>query len=183
MANVLPQKERETLRRNYWLRVIVTLTFMLTAAITIGTVSLIPAYLSARTDLNEVIRYQELQSETREVAKKDTALATTRMVNVQIDELLTNKGVSPTRAIEYVMRDWEVHAQDIIITNFTYSMFRAKDAPVELRVSGEAKDRASLNEFVQTLRADSAFYNVSFPVSDLAGGDTIVFSVTLEIEK
>lgn len=183
MANVLPQKEREVLRRNYWLRAIVTLTFMLTAAATIGTVSLIPAYLSARTDLQEIIRYQELQGETREVAKNDTALITSRVVNVQIDELLTNKKTLPTRAIEHVMRDWEVHAQDIVISSFSYTAAKAKEAPVELRISGEARNRASLNEFIQTMRSDSAFTTVSFPVSDLAGGSNIGFSVTLEIKE
>lgn len=180
MANVLPQKERETLRRNYWLRFTITLTFMLSAAMTIGTVSLVPAYLSARADLGEVLRYQSLQGETREVAKKDTALETTRIVNVQIKELLKDKGVDSRKAIEYVMRDWQVHAEDIIISGFSYSVSNDKEVAVQLRVSGEARNRAVLNEFIQTLRADSAFSDVSFPVSDLAGGDVIVFSVVLK---
>lgn len=185
MANVLPIEDRKALKQSYWLRLAITAAFMATAAMTIGTVSLIPSYLSARTELSEVMRYQEVQGDTREAAKSDTAVQTARVVNTQIETALAVEDVtSPARAIQYLMRDWEAHAQDIIISGFTYSMLEEKKKKIpQLRISGEARNRSALNEFVQTLRANSMFTNVVFPVSDLAGEGVVDFSLTIQFES
>jgi len=157
---------------------------MVTASFTIGLVSLVPAHFSSNEKLAEVTRYNQLQGQTREADKLDTAVQTARLVNVQIAELERAESASATHSIELVMRDWEVHAQDIIISGLTYDFkVEKKDTIPQLRVSGEARDRASLNAFVQTLRSDSAFSNVSFPVSDLAGGGTLDFSLVVQFKS
>ena len=159
---------------------------MITATMTIGSVSLIPAYLSAKAQLVEVTRYNQLQGETRDADKRDTAVQTARLVNVQVEELSKADSVSATHTIELLMRDWETHAQNIIIVGFDYSSFKEEgeeETVQQLRVSGEARDRATLNAFVQTLRADSIFSNVSFPVSDLAGGGTLDFSLIVQLRS
>lgn len=164
------------------MRVATTTSFALAIAISIGAVSLVPAYLLAHAELNEVTRYQELQGETREAAKRDTALQTTRLVNAQIDELLHADNISARRAIEVVMRDWDAHAENIIISSFVYdNEVDSKKLP-QLRVSGEARNRNSLNSFVQTLRVDPVLTDVSFPISDLAGGTFISFSLTVSFK-
>ncbi len=183
MANVLPVQDRVSLRRNYWLRLVVTFTFVMTAAMTIGIVSLIPAYLSGRAELNEAMRYQQLQEETREVAKQDTAVQTARLVNTQVEELLKSERTSATLAISHIMRNWEVYAEDIIISGFSFALVEGKEMTPELRVSGEARDRTALNSFVQTLRTDSTFRKVSFPVSDLAGEGTVDFSLVVQFKS
>lgn len=182
MANVLPQKERKLLRQNYWLRFGTTFALTIAIAMVVGIISLVPSYLSARTDLTEIVRYQELQNKTREAAKDDMALEITRIVNAQIQESLQQDAVRASQAITYIMRDWEIHSQDIIISGFTYNQSASKDASTQMRVSGEARDRGALNKFIQTLRADPTFKNVSFPISDLAGDAIITFSITLELK-
>jgi hypothetical protein len=154
---------------------------MITAALTIGSVSLVPAYLSSGAQLNEVRQYLEIQQEAREVAKQDTAVQTARMVNTQIAQLLETEHTGVIKAIEYVMRDWDIHAQDIIISGFDYNL--GEDNTSQLRISGEARDRGSLNGFVQTLRANPEFVRVSFPVSDLAEGELVNFSVNIQFES
>lgn len=184
MANVLPKKNRVALRRNYWLRLAITFTFMVTAAMTIGSVSMVPAYLSSNAELGEVTQYQEIQGETREAAKRDTAVQKARTVNTQIESVIKTGQASAVESIQHVMEDWEVHAEDIIISGFDYDLKEMGDKEMpQLRISGEARDRASLNSFVQTLRANQTFSSVSFPVSDLAEGELVNFSVTLQFES
>jgi len=182
MANVLPKKDRETLRKNYWLRVVVTLACMFTAAMLIGTTSLIPSYLSARTDLAEVTRYEGLQGDAQNATDGDSATETARVVNAQIDQLLKDRNVNASGVIQQVMRDWTTHAEDIIISDFSYDVAGGDSSVPQLRVSGEARSRSTLNAFVQTLKADPVFTKVSFPVSDLAGSGNIVFSLVLEFK-
>lgn len=185
MANVLPVKDRKALAHSYWLRLAITAAFLTTAAMTIGTVSLIPSYLAARTEFAEVMRYQEVQGDTREAAKNDTAVQTARVVNSQIATARAMEEItSPAQAIQYVMRDWEVHAEHIIISGFTYSLVQdKKETTPQLRVSGEARSRSALNGFVQTLRANSLFSTVTFPVSDLAGEGVVDFSLTVQFDS
>ena len=176
MANVLPVTDRMKLRRSYWLRLFITFAFMVVAAATVGFVSLVPAYFTAKTELAEAEQYQEIQNETRDVGKNDTAVLTARFVNAQTTEALKTDTLSAADAMHLVIPNWEQHARDIIISGFSYEL---KNEMPSLRISGEARDRASLNAFVQTLRSDDAFVDVSFPVSDLVGGDVVTFSITL----
>lgn len=179
MANVLPLQDRKTLRRNYWLRFTITFAFLVTAVMTVGTVSLFPAYFLARGEATEATRYLSLQEEARDITKRDSAVTIARFVDTQIMELTKNETVRASDAIHIVLRDWSVHAEEIVITNF---YFENKDKS-ELRLSGVAQDRAALNSFVQTLRADTRFSQVSFPVSDLAREGIVDFSLTLVVQK
>ena len=184
MANVLPSKDRAALQRSYWLRLAITFTFVITAAMTIGSVSLIPAYLSARSEFNEATQYQEIQGETREAAKRDNAVLVARFVNAQIQQSLQVGQGSTVHAIEQIMRDWETHAADIVISGFDYRQSNPQGGNVpQMRISGEARNRAALNSFVQTLRTDSAFSDVSFPISDLVGEASVNFSITLNFQS
>ena len=184
MANVLPPHDRNALRTSYWLRLFVVFACMVVGAMAVGIAALAPAYILARVELNEVEQYRELQDQTREVAKSDTAVQTARLVNTQIEQLLYTEKVRPSRAIEHLMRDWERHADDIIIASMAFSLLPEKKTfTPELRISGEARNRAALNDFVQTLRADPTFTEVSFSVAALIGEGIIDFSLAVKFKS
>ncbi len=183
MANVLPIKDRRIFRRNYWLRLFVTSSVMITSAITVGIVALVPSYISAKAELAETTQYSELQDDVRVADTIGTSMVSARLANVQISELTNALDTSADRAIDLVMRDWSIHADNVIISGFTYAVIEEKEVTVStLRVSGEALDRATLNAFVQTLRSDPALLEVSFPISDLAGGGTLDFSLVVKFK-
>ena len=183
MANVLPPKSRVALKHNYLLRLVITGSIVLTGSMVIGIVSLTPAYLLARGELQEIERYQEIQDEARKAAKQDTAVATARYVRASIEEVEALERVRASRAFELVLRDWERHANDIIITSVLFLIPEGKDPKPEVRISGEARDRATLNTFVQTLRRDSAFASVELPVSDLVNSEETKFSVVVVLKE
>jgi len=184
MANVLSLKDRKILNRNYWLRLIVTFSFVMTAAITIGLVSLVPAYFSANTQLTEITLNNELQDKAREADKSDATIQTAKLANLQIEELIKTDNLSATNAIEFIMRDWDTHSNDIIISGFSYSLIEENKKSVpQIRISGEARSRTALNEFVKTLKADPVFSEVSFPVSDLAGGGRMEYSLVVHFKQ
>lgn len=181
MANVLPIKDRKICKRNYWWRLFITSSVMVTAVVTVGIVALIPSYIAAKAEFVVITQYSGLQDEVRSADALDTAVLSARLVNVQIDELTKAVDTSAARAIDLVMRDWSIHADNIIISGFAYGVTEEKGNTVStLRVSGEALDRAMLNAFVQTLRSDPALLEVSFPISDLAGGGTLDFSLVVK---
>lgn len=182
MANVLPPKNRDELKKNYLLRLGTTAALVLTGAMVIGVVSLIPAYLFARGERNEIEQYQVIQGETREVSKQDNAVEIARYVRSLIEQAERTGHARAARSIELVLRDWERHANDIIISGFVFSTPDTKDAVPQVRISGEARNRAVLNTFVQTLRRDPAFSNIELPVSDLANSDETKFSVVIQLD-
>jgi len=184
MANVLTLKDRTILRRNYWLRLTVVFSFILTASVVIGLVSLIPAYLSASAQLLETTLDSEVQGKSHEADEGASVIAAAQLANFQVEELLKTETAIASQSIDTIMKDWEVHAEDIIISSFVYSLIeQKKDFVPQIRISGEARNRFALNTFVQTLRANAAFADVSFPVSDLAGGEDVDFSLVIQFKQ
>ena len=183
MANVLPRHDRETLRKNYRLRLLTTTALVLTGAMVVGIVSLIPAYLSAQEEAEQAQRYKDIQSETRTVSKDDDALIAARYVRSQIEQAQNAQTSIITDALVLTLRDWEVHANDIIISGISFRYTDEKAPRPELRLSGRARSRATLNAFVQTLKQDPAFLSVTLPVSDLAESDESTFSVVIILKS
>ena len=182
MANVLPQHDRKTLRRAYRLRFLTTAAIALIGVMAIGIASLVPAYLSAQEEAEQAQRYREIQSETRSVNKDDEALIAARYARSQIELAKdAQEGRDATDALLLVLRDWEVHANDIIISSMAFQL-NDDDEP-ELRISGRARSRATLNAFVQTLKQDPAFASVELPVSDLAVSGESSFSVVIVFKE
>ncbi len=187
MANVLPKENRKLLRRHYWIRFVVVSTFALSVAVGIGATALVPSYVAVQTELEAAKIEQELQGQTREVTKEDGAIQEAKMVNLQVSELLKTDARSSSSAIDSVLRDWRPHANEVALSNITYTLKenidkkKKKVIVTTMRLSGVADNREALNEFVQTLRRDPAFSDVSFPVSDLVGVEEIDFSLTMSV--
>tara|TARA_B100000745_G_scaffold53689_1_gene31873 strand:- start:4039 stop:4620 length:582 start_codon:yes stop_codon:yes gene_type:complete len=188
MANVLPKEQRKILSQHYWLRLVSVASFMFSGAMIIGGVALLPSYLSAKADLESAVIEQELQRNTREATKEDGAIQEARLVNLQIDEVLKIDNTNPSGAIDSIVRDWEPHSGEVVLSNITYQLEERVDkkdkkviTTVTMRLSGTAANREALNEFVKTLRKDPMFSEVSFPVSDLIGVEAIDFSLVMNV--
>ncbi len=176
MANVLPVKEREFFHRNYQLRLIVVGTLITTVALTIGLLAMVPAYIFAQVQLKGVIMEKKVQEKVQKVNKKDTTMRSVRVMNSEIQAIINTKTPQTSTAIEYIIRDWTNTAEDIVISSF---IFGTKGDSLQVRVSGEARTRVALNDFINVLQTDSRFSAVVFPVSDLVNNKKIDFSVTM----
>ena len=91
-------------------------------------------------------------------------------------EILKTDTVLPSVVIRDIIKDWEVDAQNILITSF---VIKTTDNERVVRLSGDALDRTSLSRFVNTLKTDSRLSDITFPLSDLASGEQIPFSLTM----
>lgn len=172
MANVLPPTYRTALARTYMLRLLVVGAFVIALACAISIASLAPAYIASRTILAEVEQYRSLQEETSEAEQRKNAVVVARMVRTQVDALNTAAPRYALPVIEEVLRDWELYGEAIAITSIAYDRVSR-----EVRFSGEASTREALSNFVATLRANTAFREVSLPVSDLVSAEEITFSI------
>ncbi len=176
MANVLPPEYRRALAHDYALRVVIVGALIIAVAFVIGSASLVPAYFSSRTMLLETQQYYDLQEDTREVTRQDSAVVQARFVQTQLSTLDAMAPEVVTPFVYDVLEDWELHAADIIISSIAYGV---DDGARQLRISGEARNRETLSAFVSTLRKNPVFARVTLPVSDLVSAQETTFSVVV----
>jgi hypothetical protein len=177
MANVLPPKELANLQKGYWGRLILAFSMVTSIAFIVGIASLFPAYVAARSEHQSAKRYQDIQSQERNIGADDEAVLSARLVRVQIDELKDAADSRVSHAVGNVIRDWEARPGGISISGFEYDRKTGKEPT--LRVSGLARNRQELSDFVDMLRQDPLFDSAQLPVSDLAESSEIAFSVIL----
>lgn len=191
MANVLPPNKRKGLRNEYWLRLAVSAALVFSAALVVGIVMLLPAYIKANIEREGAERFKDIQDQVRTAAKNDTAVKAARLVRTQIDALTAARGAHASAGIERVLDHFEQHADNIIITSIQYDNKEAekqKDRKEgkrdrSFRISGEARDRDALRAFVETLETDDWFADVRLPVSDLAESSGTRFSIVIVVQN
>jgi Tfp pilus assembly protein PilN len=67
--------------------------------------------------------------------------------------------------------------------NFSRNQIYNNNAGILIAVSGIAQNRDSLASFVSALRDSGSFSSVDLPVSDLAKGDNLPFSIQIFIKN
>lgn len=180
MANLLPQHDRTMLRRTYWLRLSIVASLMGAAAMLVALVSLLPAYIAARSELHEVTAYYALIEASQETQRNDASMATARLVRAQIREAQQLEHYRASEAIEALVRIAALSDDGVTLTGIAFTAQHAGDGVrTQIRISGEAAGRTALTRFVDTIRADTRFESVELPIRDLAASGRTPFSIVV----
>lgn len=173
MVNLLPTKERKQLRRIYFAR-FATVFFFLASAVTFaGSLLLAPSYFLAESNANAArkdlgISLESAASRASLDAKEKIAFLKERIT------ILKEYQRAPASAL--ILSHIAADASTDIGVNAISIVFTASGEGT-VNVTGKAKTRTALIALGQKLQSDGAFHGASVPVSDLAGGNNIDFSI------
>lgn len=179
MINLLPIEQKETLRKDYRIRIFAVALAALAALLFVANAVLLPSYFLSRVKLSTTQdQSDELQNSI--AGKKRTSfqdlVATT---DTRLKFLSKEAGSVSVRSL---IRDVVERRGDVIsLSDISYT--QTGDGGGKLQVVGVAKNRTALIAYKDKLEADNAFSKVELPVSNLVSKRDIEFSMQLSISK
>lgn len=178
MLNILAIEEKKKILTEYRLRLAVVSVFAVGSLVLASLVLLAPSYLLA------VSKHNSTQNELVVLEEKYSQGGHEKEVSVQIRDLnnkilillgdSTNTRLSPPQIILNIIK---TKGDAIKIQGFTYDTIADQERII---LVGTARDRDSLAAFIETLKNDQAYTNVTLPISSYVKSTNIEFSIVLE---
>ncbi len=171
---LLPIDERGVLRREYRLRMLVVLCFMLSLVCIFGIVSLLPTFtrilgVESRSKLELSILKKASQSSV--VADIEKRLMINKSLIAPISTMLKESEISP------LIQSIATSRGNVTISSFNIS--RITDGTITIGIQGLASTREDLLFFKTRLESLSVGNKVSLPVSQLAKSTNIQYSIQI----
>ncbi|HET8575364.1 MAG TPA: PilN domain-containing protein [Candidatus Paceibacterota bacterium] len=179
MINLLPQVEKEKLRREYFLRLAVIALISLFFLLLIACVLLMPTFLLTHSKLsitqNEAVA---LKHSTAGVQKAQYE-AVVKQTNDRVNQLLNAPAELQMR--DLVRSILGVRGDRITLSAFVYqsAVAGSKGESARIQIQGVAKNRDELIAFQTRLQSSGHFSDVSLPISSLVSDTNIPFTMDL----
>jgi len=174
MINLLPDNQKEMVRREYLRRrLIVIEVFFITLSL-FATILLIPAYFASEA------KFKSLKEQAGRLAASETEKASKEMV-AEAAEVKRRIGLLEQKVVKaapFIAAAIAKKDEKVIIRSISYE-HRGETARIDLR--GVAQTRDGLLSFVERLKKESEFDAVHSPVSNLVKDRNIEFMVEIAI--
>ena len=179
MANLLPQRNKKAVKREYLLRLLGA--FLVFSSLTLFLVSifLLPSFFLSKNkaDLaNEKVEFlRSYIDKTQKFGITDLLIETNR--KIEILGLAEEQNLS--EAIRLIINEKN---NSIGITDFVLRIIEDKEEGKEksIFVGGVAANRSGLISFAESLESINSFKDVDLPVSNLAKNEDINFTLKVE---
>jgi|TARA_Y100000310_G_scaffold342803_1_gene447519 hypothetical protein len=179
MANLLPIKQKQGVRREYMFRMASVSVFFTAFSVLAGTIFLMPTYLLSEVREKQAVEEQVFIRELVSSVEVVDAQTVLREAREKVSILSDLESQAPLQTV--LPKILEYKPRSISITSIFYD-FRVS-AGATIAVRGEAENRDDLIAFSKRLERDVVFANVELPVSNLAKENDITFSLTLLINS
>lgn len=176
MINLLPEHAKIIIRRQYHIRVAVVIMTFLFFLILSMDILLLPSFF--------VVRAKELVTQERLVLiKQQSTHADRESLDMIIKDI--NQKLILLSTVDNSFRFSEIVNQIIAkrsigLTIKEFSAIRQADGARQISITGISYSREALQSFVKALGSDSRYTGVSLPVSNLAQGSDIAFTLSFK---
>jgi Tfp pilus assembly protein PilN len=173
MINLIPYSAQKKLKQEYWIRIVSLWSILLSAALLVLAVLMVPIYVLVSIQLNAQATDTVVAAEERsslvdaEAALQQASLYARLVLNETASRSLTNE----------IARLNQLGGEGILFSNYVYQQAATGDT---LAVSGIARTRADLAAFRDQLEAQVQYTNVVLPISALIQETDLDFSITLQ---
>lgn len=174
MFNLLPKAAKDTIRREYRVRLAAVALFFLSAALVIAALMLLPSwFLSAQKEAAARARADAL---VRSLSQRSAAGLEQELRTAQQRLNLLSREAPVVSLYELTERIAAGRPPGVSLESITFS--RTPEGRRAAFVSGTARDRAALVSFSRSLERARAFEKVDLPLSALAKEKDLIFSLT-----
>ena len=180
--NLLPNKEKEFLKKGLKLRFVIVALYLLTAFFVVGSIMLLPAYFLMKGQLSS-IKLENYNTKTVDGGSIEEILNIPNEINAKLKFLQSNVGNLSTVDIFYKIIN--LVPEKVVLNSISFSRnqdYKEKTG-IHILVSGLALDRGSLVSFSALLKDSNLFSLVDVPVSSLTKEKNLPFSMVLFIEN
>lgn len=178
MINILDTTEKKKILTEYRFRLASVSIFAVAALVTVSLILLVPTYMLAVSKNNNAEKDLAVLKEKYGSGGKEKDISTQiRDANNKISLLSnndTNARLSPSQVVLNILK---IKGSTIKIYGFTYDSVVNQERIV---LVGRALDRDSLASFVEILKRDPTFTNITLPISSYVKSTNIDFSIVIE---
>lgn len=180
MYTLLPEQQIKNLQREYYIRLLILFLFCISGAIWIGIGSLLPSYIIS------VVQEQHAENHLKDIQKTTKTpinMSTAAEVTTANAAIQLVKNGQDTLLFSAVVEDIVNHRiPGIVLSSITVSHAPAdgNQNQTSISVRGNAATRDALVAFQRSLVADPALIKVDLPISNLAKGSDIDFTMTMK---
>lgn len=171
LHNLLDQGRKKALMIEYGARLVVVLSILLSGAVGIGIVLLIPTYVLL-SDTTERVAHGGDEN----VANVESKNARATLNAVASVQTLLDGVYGEEKVTEVVGEAFAILPSGVRVSGFAYD--RTKK---HLQIEGVAKDRTTIVEYVDKLEEAPRFENVTLPIANLTKHTDIPFDIGLAI--
>lgn len=172
MANLLTKEEKKALKKEYFTRIAVIISTLLLFSLIVNTAQLLPSYFYStiavkikKGELDSLIKEGE---EGEDISKKLKKIDTiTAFISGEKDSL------QATSVIREVLED---RPAGISLNNFSFS---SENEEGVLMLTGKARSRSNLIDFVSSLGKRTRFSAIDVPAENLARAENIDFTIQI----
>lgn len=175
--NLLPNTERESLKKGLKLRFATMTLFIISASLLIGFVSLLPAYFLTANHLSN-----GYSSGVKDDGSTKEMLNLPGEINLKLGFLQSSvNGIAVT---DFFSKIINYLPNEITLNSITFAKkqsYKEKNGTI-ISISGIAANRDSLVSFSALLKESGSFSSVEVPVSNLTKNKDLPFSMSIFIE-
>ncbi len=179
MINLLPISGIKKIISEYRIRLLITALVMLAVTMVIASVLLFPAYLLASHKravvLEDLSKRGDQKASSQEAKDLEKIIKET---NATLD-LLGEKGQKFSISNDILTKTAGFRTENIKITGIFYDKNGIEST---FSLKGSAASRQSLTNFIDMLKKDVAFRDVSLPISDLVKDRNIDFTIIIKLK-
>lgn len=178
MANLLPKKEQDSLKKDYSLRRLDVTLFLVCIILAISLVLIFPSYILSKVRAtNASLDLETVKKATNAANPSDDLTRSLR----EAKEKAVSLGISQkTTSVYDLVHTFESKSSAIKIQDIAY-VRGADDTTIVIR--GRADDRESLTALQKQLNANPNFSRVDLPISNFAKDKNIDFSMNITVKK
>ncbi len=181
MANLLPEKNKSNVRTEFFVRAFVILLVIVFLGLCLASSLKVASYVLIDLKKGEVDQQIEVFDKILAFRENTHSVNILRKENAKLLVLQEDIPQNFTNILEKII---EKKPKDIQIGMIYYEIEKSKGERItKLSVNGISKKRSDLIDFVELIEDNELFSQVSFPVSDLAKGEGIEFSLKIIVNK
>lgn len=177
MINLIPPKAKKDLLVEYWARVVSVWLMLISGALLVGSILLIPVYVLIE---NHISINKDQSSEVLLQVEEFDQLS--ESINYSNKEAIFMVNESDLPVLSEVIETFKsLESNDIQIA--AISVGREGTGLRSVKISGIADDRLALSGYRDSLEAEEIVKDVDLPISNLAKDKDIFFNLTLSMNN
>jgi len=177
MLNLLSDEQKKILKKEYRLRFVTVLLFVLSFFALLSLLALIPSFTLVQIE-NKILKPQKEALKVLNGSNEGTLFEENiKDINNKI-RLLSEKELIPSDLITEVL---SYQVRSIKINTIEYLV--GEDNKAGIVLSGIANNRESLVEFGNFIEQSGSFYDVDIPFSSFTVGVDVPFTVNIKVKE
>jgi len=179
MLHLLSNQQKTKVIKEYRMRLIVVICWLIVFISLAGIAMLIPSYLTAIGKVN-TIKDENLQKENSiQALKAQNFTDKIKQVDFNLSALNVSVNIlSPREAYDKILSSLPV---GVIVNRYTYNLI--DDDTASISIDGSAPDREKLVEVQNQLKLNPEFSGIDIPITNFAKKKDLAFSLKFNLIK